>query len=145
MTDRVEIRLNRGRAIFMVCYIIIALGGINAFTYYTTSYQENPFFVMLVVVLNGVFIYNLYKLVIRISKNEPVLILTSNDITTNYRGITSIHRWSEIKQLEIHTTGRFRHILIDSGNGPTKTDITGLEKQPHEVETLVGKYQKAAN
>jgi hypothetical protein len=145
MTDRVEIRMNRGRAIFMVCYIIVALAAINAFALLTTTYEENPFFSMIVVVLDLVFLYNLYQLIVRIARNEPILTLTKSDITTNYRGVRLVHPWNAIKQLEIDTTGRFRHILIDSGNGPSKTDITGLEKQPQEVETLVEKFRKSAN
>ncbi len=133
----IEIRANRTRLILFGSYLLVLLTGLNLFSFLNGNFQDNPVFLSIVLAIDAVFGYNLFRLAIRIYRHEPVITLTPSELILNYRGKVTRHPWEKIKKLEVHTDGRYRHVLVDSGEGEVRADVSALEKTPEEVKKLL--------
>ena len=135
----IEIRANRTRLILFGSYLVVLLVGLNLFSFLNGNFHDNPVFLTIVLLIDAVFGYNLVPLAIRIYQNAPVVTIGPSELVLNYRGKVTQHPWEQVKKVEVHTQGRYRHILVDSGAGEVKVDISALEKSPEEVKTLLRK------
>lgn len=93
--------------------------------------------------LNAVMLYYIYKLTTKILDKESVITLTVDEIEFQDNPRPTKIKWSDIKDIKITTDKNDgKSLMTIMTNFETKTiDITGLDKNPDDLNKLIANFR----
>ncbi len=143
LMKKIEIKYDKKKAWTTIGYLTFCVIGSTYFVYLTDTFADNKVLRYIMLPLNAVMLYYVYKLTTKILDKESVITLTADTIEFQENLRLTIIKWSDIKDLKVTTdTNDKRSSMTIVTNFETKTiDITGLDKSPDELNKLIEIYK----
>jgi hypothetical protein len=143
--ERIEIRLSKIKPLRIIIPIAIALPVITYAVYFTDKFADNQYIKYWIPLLDIWGIYVLYKPIMRLIENRPVITLTEDYLETNDDNGTKKYNWTEITNVTIGKDEKNVQDLLKINTGTTGTtnqiNISPLDKSPGEIQGLINKYR----
>lgn len=138
----IKIRLNIWIWIPMITFLTAGLAVMFYITFFSGKFDDNTLLKVVTVGLIVWLLYWLYFPVRQMIKNEPVLILSKSEITTNRKGKPITYLWSQIQSwhIEKDKESSSQYLILETTEGKKSVSISWLEKKPAEIEELISAY-----
>ena len=124
----------------------IAIPVVTYAVYFTDKFAHNQYIKYWIPLLDIWGVYVLYRPIIRLIENRPVITLTKDYLETNDDKVTKKYKWTDIANVTIGKDDKnvldLLKIMTAGTTGTTdQINITPLDKSPDEIKELINKYR----
>jgi len=124
----------------------IAIPVVTYSVYFTDEFAHNEYIKYWIPLLDIWGVYILYKPIMRLIENRPVITLTKDYLETNDENVSRKYKWAEITDVVIGKDDKnVQDLLKIKTAGTTGTtdqiNISPLDKSPDQIKELIGKYR----
>ncbi len=138
--ETIEIGQNRKALIPMIILLAAGLIGVTYYIYFSGKFENDRTIKIVYVFLTVSLTYTIYIQIIKLIKDEPILILSNDSILINDKLKPVSIKWIEIKEWNIIKEDSTHYLNIRTSGKSKRINIAWLEKQPEELENLIKEY-----
>ncbi len=140
---KIEIKYDKKKAWTTIAYLTFCVIGSTYFIYLTDTFADNKILRYIMLPLNAVMLYYVFKLTTKILDKESVITLTSDEIEFQDDPRPTKIKWADIKDLKVENKKEDgKTVMTIVTNLETKTvDITGLDRKPDDLYKLVESFR----
>lgn len=140
---KIEIKYDKKKAFTSIAYLTFCVLGSTYFVYLTDTFADNKVLKYIMLPLNLVMIYYVFKLTTKILNKESVITLTQDEIEFQDNPTPTKIKWKDIKDLKIEESkDSGKSLMTITTTFGTKTiDIAGLDKKPDDIFKLVETFR----
>jgi len=143
LMKKIEIKYDKKKTWATIAYLTFCVIGSTYFVYLTDTFADNKVLKYIMLPLNAVILYYVFKLTTKILDKESVITLTTDEIEFQNNPRPTKIKWTDIKDIKVENQkDDGKSIMTIVTNFDTKTiDITGLDKKPDELYKLVESFR----
>jgi hypothetical protein len=140
--SKIEIRQRKKMMIpfLLICVLLFLITGLGIFL--TEKYKDDTTKKISFLIGVVIFVYFTYPSVIKLLKNQPIIVIEKDLIVLNTKQLVTIRK-SEIEHIDVtyvEETGYFLNIKIKDTTH--ETNISWLDKTPDEIKKLIEAYME---
>lgn len=137
----IEIRPNKKTLIPMLALLLSMLIGISWYVLSSGKLSEGHTAIFFWTLSTSIAIFAIYKLAMKIKKNEPEIILSKQGIEINTKNGLTFFAWTQIAVWEIKNDDGTYYLSLETIEGRKKINVSWLEKTPAQIEALIYEYK----
>lgn len=142
----IEIRQNKKTLIPVLAIIFLFQIGMDYYAFFSGELDEMPVMKLVIAFISALPLIGIYFNVRKFIKNEPVLTISTSDITIHGNGKPVSFLWIQVHnwKVEFESDGGTPFLVIETVREKKRISIDHLEKDYEEIEELIITYSGKA-